>query len=96
MFGAGGPPAGTSFGCFSFTGLAQHAWYVQAIGTSASTPLAAGVAALVKSANPALSPAQIRTILQQTAQDIGKNGYDELFNFGLVDADAAVHKAANR
>ncbi|HET8925674.1 MAG TPA: S8 family serine peptidase [Candidatus Acidoferrum sp.] len=92
-FGAGGPPAGTSFGCFSFTGLAQHAWYVQAIGTSASTPLAAGVAALVKSANPALSPAQIRTILQQTAQDIGKNGYSALFNFGLVDANAAVHKA---
>jgi lantibiotic leader peptide-processing serine protease len=96
IFGAGGPPAGTSFGCFSFSGLAQHAWYVQAIGTSAATPLAAGVAALVKSANPGLSPAQIRTILQQTAQDIGKNGYSALFNFGLVDADAAVHKAANR
>jgi len=93
---AGPPPAGTSFGCFSFAGLAQHAWYVQTIGTSAATPLAAGVAALVKSTNPGLSPAQIRTILQRTAQDIGKNGYDELFNFGLVDADAAVHAAANR
>ncbi len=93
-FPAAGPPrAGTSFGCFSFAGLTQHAWYVQATGTSAATPLAAGVAALVKSANPRLSPAQIRTILQQTAQDIGKNGYDALFNFGLVDADAAVHKA---
>jgi len=90
---AGPPPAGTSFGCFSFSGLAQHAWYVQAIGTSAATPLAAGVAALVKSANPGLSPAQIRAILQQSAQDIGKNGYDALFNFGLVDANAAVHQA---
>jgi len=90
---AGPPPAGTSFGCFSFAGLTQHAWYVQATGTSAATPLAAGVAALVKSANPRLSPAQIRTILQQTAQDIGKNGYDALFNFGLVDAKAAVHMA---
>ena len=90
---AGPPPAGTSFGCFSFAGLTQHAWYVQATGTSAATPLAAGVAALAKSANPRLSPAQIRTILQQTAQDIGKNGYDALFNFGLVDANASVHKA---
>ena len=90
---AGPPPAGTSFGCFSFAGLAQHAWYVQAIGTSAATPLAAGVAALVKSANPGLSPAQIRTIMQQTAQDIGKTGYSALFNFGLVDANAAVHRA---
>ena len=92
-FDVGGPPAGTSFGCFSFTGLAQHAWYVQAIGTSAATPLAAGVAALVKSANPGLNPAQIRTIMQQTAQDIGKVGHDALFNFGLVDANAAVQKA---
>ncbi len=47
----------------------------------------------MKSANPSLSPAQIRTILQQTAQDIGKVGYDQLFNFGLVDAAAAVFKA---
>ena len=81
------------FGCFGFAGLAQHAWYVQATGTSASTPIAAGVAALVKSANSGLSPAQIRTIMQQTAQDIGKGGYNALFNFGLVDANAAVHKA---
>ena len=93
IFSVGGPPAGTSFGCFSFTGLAQHAWYVQAIGTSAATPLASGVAALVKSANPGLSPAQVRTIMQQTAQDIGKVGYDALFNFGLVDANGAVQKA---
>jgi lantibiotic leader peptide-processing serine protease len=102
---SGPPPTGTSFGCFSLLAripgsnppaFTNHIWYVQATGTSAATPLAAGVAALVKSANPGLSPAQIRTILQQTAQDIGKNGYDELFNFGLVDADAAVHAAANR
>ncbi len=69
---------------------------MQAIGTSAATPIAAGAAALVKSANPNLSPAQIRTILQQTAPDIGKVGYDQLFNFGLVDATAAVHKATNK
>jgi subtilisin family serine protease len=87
------PGPGTSFGCFSFAGAAQHAWYVQAIGTSASAPHVAGVAALVKSVNPGLSPAQIRTILQQTAQDIGKVGYDQFFNFGLVDATAAVAAA---
>lgn len=92
-FDVGGPPAGTSFGCFSFAGLAQHAWYVQADGTSAATPLAAGVGALVKSANPRLSPAQIRTIMEQTAQNIGQGGYNAFFNFGLVDAEAAVRRA---
>ena len=93
---SGPPPQGTSWGCFSFAGDSQHAWYVQATGTSGSTPIAAGVAALVKSANPSFSPSQIRTILQQTAQDIGKNGHSAQFSFGLVDATAAVRVAAGR
>jgi hypothetical protein len=53
------------------------------------------VAALVKSVRPTLSPPQIRTILEKTAQDVGKPGYDNFFNFGLVDAAAAVG-AANK
>jgi subtilisin family serine protease len=56
--------------------------------------LVAGVAALIKSANPKLAPAQIRTILQQTAEDIGPVGHDQFFNFGLVNASAAVVRAA--
>jgi lantibiotic leader peptide-processing serine protease len=89
------PP--TSMGCFQLIedGAGNHLWYVQAIGTSAAAPLVAGVAALVKSVRPTLNQAQVRTILQQTAQDIGKPGYDALFNFGLVNATAAV-KAANQ
>jgi lantibiotic leader peptide-processing serine protease len=98
---SGPPPAGTSWACFSLSAivsgqLVNHIWYVQATGTSASTPIAAGVAALVKAANPGLTPSQIRTILQQTAQDLGKPGYDPLFNFGLVDAAAAVQSATGR
>jgi subtilisin family serine protease len=98
---SGPPPAGTSWGCFSLSAtvngqLVNHIWYVQATGTSAATPIAAGVAALVKAANPGLTPSQVRTILQQTAQDIGTRGYDALFNFGLVDATAAVAVAAGR
>lgn len=86
---AGGPPpAGTSWGCFS--SAIQHSWYVQAIGTSGSTALAGGVAALIKAANPNLSPAQVTRILLQTAEDIGKTGYDQFFNFGLVNGAAAV------
>jgi subtilisin family serine protease len=98
---SGPPPGGTSWGCFALQAivsgeLVNHIWYVQATGTSASTPIAAGVAALVKAANPSLTPSQIRTILQQTAQDIGKTGFDKLFNFGLVDAAAAVQAANGR
>jgi hypothetical protein len=38
-----------------------------ALGTSAATPIAAEMTALVKSANPSLTPSQILTIPQQTA-----------------------------
>jgi subtilisin family serine protease len=90
----GPPPPGTSWGCFASPPGFQHAWYIQATGTSAATPLVAGVAALIKSADPTLKPAQIRTILQQTAEDIGPVGHDQFFNFGLVNATAAVARAA--
>jgi lantibiotic leader peptide-processing serine protease len=100
---AGPPPPGTSFGCASFPyppgslvpfpGFGQHMWYRPGTGTSAATPLVAGAAALVKAARPDLDPQQIRSILQNTAEDLGKPGYDDVFNFGLVDAAAAVTRA---
>ena len=43
-------------------------------GTSSSTPKVAGIAALVLSANPHLSPAQVKSLLQSTAHDIGTAG----------------------
>ena len=56
-------PATHSFGCFSL----GHTPYVEAIGTSASAPLAAGAAALVLAANPTLTPAQVIAALRSSA-----------------------------
>src|SRR5207253_630121 len=39
-------------------------------GTSAAAPHAAAIAALIRSANPSLTPAEIRTALTSTAIDI--------------------------
>lgn len=64
------------------------------IGTSMATPLVAGVAAMVRAVNPGLTAAQVRTILQESAQDLGEPGKDDEFGYGLVDAATAVRRAA--
>ena len=45
-------------------------------GTSAAAPHAAAIAALMLSANPALTPAQVRTKLTSTTWDIEAGGVD--------------------
>ncbi len=59
-------------------------------GTSAAAPHVAGVAALMMSVNPALSPLEIGDVLNQTATDISQAGYDPTTGHGIVDAFGAV------
>ncbi len=60
-------------------------------GTSAACPQVAGVAALMLQVNPNLTETQVRTILQQTARDLGTPGFDNDTGYGLVNAEAAVN-----
>lgn len=60
-------------------------------GTSAAAPHAGAIAALIKSFNPALTPAQIRTILITTAIDIEAPGWDRDTGFGIVMANQALN-----
>jgi hypothetical protein len=62
---------------------------IQFFGTSAAAPHAGAVAALLKSGNPSLTPAQIRTALQSTAIDIETAGVDRDSGNGIVMADNA-------
>lgn len=68
-------------------------------GTSSSTPFTAGVAALMLSANPRLTSAQVRSVLQETADKIGlkdsckANGHSNEFGYGRVNAARAVAQA---
>lgn len=59
-------------------------------GTSMATPHVAGVAALVWSANPAWTNADIREALAVTAEDRGSAGRDTSYGWGIVRAKAAL------
>ncbi len=60
-------------------------------GTSMATPHVSAVAALVWSADPTATNAEVRAALQQTAQDLGAAGRDNYYGYGLVQtADAIV------
>ena len=65
-------------------------------GTSMAAPHVAGVAALALSAGVPDTNADgnlnddLRRLLQMTAEDLGWDGRDDEFGFGLVDADAAL------
>jgi subtilisin family serine protease len=61
-------------------------------GTSFATPLVAGVVALMRSKNPTLTPEAAKTILIETAMDLGTGGDDNSFGHGLVDAAAALER----
>ena len=62
-------------------------------GTSMAAPHVAGVAALILSVDPALTPNQVETILRSTSTDLGDPGRDPIFGEGLVNAFAAVQTA---
>ncbi|MFC2155595.1 S8 family serine peptidase [Acidobacteriota bacterium] len=72
-------------------------------GTSAACPQAAGIAALMLSAKPDLTPAQVKSILQETAKDVikgstglgdeARTGPDEATGAGFIDAYQACLSA---
>lgn len=73
-------------------------------GTSASVPIAGGVAALVLQANPSLGWRDVRLILAKTARKVDPSNPDwqtngagypvnHQYGFGVVDAQAAVQAA---
>jgi subtilisin family serine protease len=69
-------------------------------GTSAATALAAGVAALLLSVEPTLTPGNIRGILQETADKIDPviasydpTGWSSRYGYGRINARKAVRRA---
>ncbi|MBW7926769.1 MAG: S8 family serine peptidase [Fimbriimonadaceae bacterium] len=64
-------------------------------GTSGACPHAAGVAALILSAKPNASVAEVRAILEDSATLQTQAPFGEFANYGLVDARRALETALN-
>ncbi|MHB8973222.1 MAG: S8 family serine peptidase [Pirellulaceae bacterium] len=62
-------------------------------GTSFASPITAGLAALIYSINPNFTPAQVEGFIEFTGKDLGTAGEDNIYGFGLIQADAAVAAA---
>ncbi len=82
------------------SGIGSEDYLLDFGGTSAASPIVAGIAALMLSANPRLSSQRVREILAATAVD-GEGepsedtpGFDEFMGWGRVDAGRAVMVAA--
>lgn len=79
-------------------GIDRGVYYQHFGGTSAATPIVAGVCALILSANPSLTAREVKKILAQTADKIGSpadyvNGHSLKFGYGRVNALKAVEEA---
>ncbi|MCV6638177.1 S8 family serine peptidase [Candidatus Albibeggiatoa sp. nov. NOAA] len=70
--------------------------YYSLVGTSMATPHVAGVISLMKAANPDLTPENVDDLISSGAitTDIGTEGRDSSFGYGLLDANRAVLAAA--
>ncbi len=63
------------------------------VGTSYAAPHVTGVAALMLQVNKSLSQEDVRRIIQETAVDLGEEGFDVIHGYGKINALAALQKA---
>lgn len=73
-------------GAFDQVVSSCYSGWCLAYGTSMASPAAAGVAALIMSANPGISRGDLKEKLKDTADDLGKVGHDEFYGHGFVNA----------
>ncbi|MFO0082444.1 MAG: S8 family serine peptidase [Phycisphaerales bacterium] len=72
---------------------ARGGLYTTSSGTSFATPMAAGVAAMIRAASPGMPPDRVAEILVASVDDLGPAGRDDVFGAGRVNVLRAVSMA---
>lgn len=68
----------------------QYEWLA---GTSMATPHVTATAGLMLTLNELLTPLELKTMIAQSADDLGDPGWDPMFGYGRLNADAATFLA---
>ena len=79
------------FGSFASGSECKDTVHIAISGTSMATPHVAGLAAIIRQANPSLTPADVKAIIIGTASDLGAAATAQ--GAGMIDAVAAVAAA---
>lgn len=86
-------PGGDSSVGRGIVSTAPGGGYAEIEGTSFASPYVAGVAALLRSVDPTLTPDDLESILESTATDRGVPGRDDEYGWGTVEVTRAVQAA---
>ncbi|MHC6175709.1 S8 family serine peptidase [Glutamicibacter endophyticus] len=64
--------------------------YARWSGTSGAAPIVSGVVAMIRSKYPEMKAPQVINRILQTARDVGEPGQDNLYGYGILNAQAAL------
>ncbi|PWI48224.1 hypothetical protein CEE45_07905 [Candidatus Heimdallarchaeota archaeon B3_Heim] len=78
---------------YSITGY--NSSVVLGSGTSYATPLVSGSVALMLSLNPVLTTEEIRMILHESSVDLGEEGKDLIYGYGLLNITSALERVVS-
>ncbi len=64
-------------------------------GTSMSTPMVSGLAAVVKQARPDIIPEELKALIMNTAMDLGNEGKDNIYGAGRISGTNVLDEINN-
>src|SRR5690606_25825669 len=67
--------------------------YAALSGTSMASPHVAALAAMISSANPQLTNAEVMEIMRSSVIDLGSPGKDKYYGYGLINVKNALESA---